>query len=845
MVVDRFKRAVDRLFGQTNKQKLKRLRPYLEQVNALEDQVQSLADDALRAKTDEFRERLVEGETPDELLPEAFAIVREVARRQVKMRPFDVQILGAVVLHQGGIAEMATGEGKTLVATLPAYLNALVGNVHVVTVNDYLARRDRDWMGPIYESLGLKVGLLQEGIGPEARRDAYQADIVYGTNNQFGFDYLRDNMATLSEGKVQTSLDYAIIDEIDNILIDEARTPLIISGSTSESAKRYKQFASLAHRFKKDLDFEIDEKARRVQLTEAGVAKAEGMLRVDNLYAPEHVELLHHFDVALRAKWLFHKDRDYLVKDGRVVIIDEFTGRLMEDRRYSDGLHQALEAKEGMQIRRESQTLAQITLQHYFKLYDGIAGMTGTAATEEEEFKEIYGLGVVVIPTNRPLIRDSFPDVIFRTEAGKYQAIVGEIEALHRVGRPVLVGTTSVEDSERLSQMLDEQGLKHNVLNAKYHEQEAEIIKDAGQGGAITIATNMAGRGTDIQLGERIAELGGLHVIGAQRHESRRIDNQLHGRAGRQGDPGSSQFFVSLQDDLIRLFGGDRIAGVMDRLGMKEGDRIEHDLLTRAVRRAQKKVEDRNFQIRKQLLQFDEVMAKQREAIYGLRDQFISGEADLENYLNGILESYAETLMGIYGAEERYPEEWDLEGLRTELTKFQNGRFEVDQLLELDYQSAVEALFDFLEENRHRQVERLGDAFEPVARWMILRIIDENWRLHLYALDDLQEGIGWRAYGGTDPLVEFKRESFNLFQEMLSRIGEEIVNYLIKPRLKIGTQADYAQDRDLDQELQYQHGTVDVMAETQTEAKRQVKQQPVRVPDEPGRNDPCPCDSGK
>ena len=784
------KQAVDWIFGETNEQRLRKLQPYLEAVNELSPEVKRLSDAELRRKTDEFRERLQEDETPDDLLPEAFAVVREVAERQVGMRPFDVQILGAVVLHQRRIAEMKTGEGKTLVATMPAYLNALVGKVHIVTVNDYLAKRDREWMGPIYEFLGLKVGLLQEGMETEERKAAYQCDIIYGTNNQFGFDYLRDNLAVSVEQRVQTELDYAIIDEVDNILIDEARTPLIISGSTEESARLYKRFAGIAPLFKQGVDFEVDEKAKSVALTEQGVRKAEELLHLDNIYSPENIDLLHHLEVALRARLFFQRDVDYIVKDGRVIIVDEFTGRLMPDRRYSDGLHQAIEAKEGMEIRREQQTLAQITLQHYFKLYKGIAGMTGTAKTEEEEFKEIYGMDVVVIPTNEPMIRKDLPDVLFRTEEAKFKAIVDEVERLHKQeqGRPVLIGTNSIEKSERLSRLMKRRGLPHNVLNAKYHEKEAEIIKDAGQRGAITVATNMAGRGVDIKLGEGVAELGGLHIIGAQRHESRRIDDQLRGRAGRQGDPGSSQFFISLEDELIRLFGGDRMGAIMDRLGMEEGQAITHELLTKAVRRAQKKVEERNLEIRKRLLQYDQIMAKQREVIYSLRGRFLLGqEADpgeLEEYLQGILEEYAAGLVEQYLPDNG---EWDLAGLRRALSEFQNAQLDPSQigrnnLRREDYQRIIE---QFLMENYRAQAARLGEHFPEISRWMILSIIDENWRRHLWELDELREGIGWRGYAGRDPLVEFTRESFLLFQGMLARVQEQIVNYLFKPRLEL------------------------------------------------------------
>ncbi len=848
MVLEKVKKAVDWVFGDTNEQKLKKLSVHVDQVNSLSNEVSTFSDAQLRAKTDQFKKRLSTGESVDDLLPEAFAVVREVASRQVDMRPFDVQVLGAVVLHQRRIAEMKTGEGKTLVATMPAYLNALEGKVHIVTVNDYLARRDREWMGPIYESLGLEVGLIQEEMDIEERKKAYQADIVYGTNNQFGFDYLRDHMVTSPEQKVQTSLDYAIIDEIDNILIDEARTPLIISGSTSDSDRMYKRVTRVATRFKRDKDFEVDEKARQITLTEDGVVNAENIFSVDNIYSPENIELLHHLELALRARWLFKKDQDYIIKDGRVVIVDEFTGRLMEDRRYSDGLHQALEAKEGMSIQRETQTLAQITLQHLFLLYDGVAGMTGTAKTEEEEFEEIYGLDVVVVPTNKRLIRDNRLDIIFKSKKAKYKEIAEEIEKLHEKGRPVLVGTNSIEKSERLSGMLKKRGLEHQVLNAKHHQKEAEIIKDAGQKGSITISTNMAGRGTDIKLGEGVADIGGLHVLGCQRHESRRIDNQLRGRAGRQGDPGSSQFFVSLEDDLLRLFGGERLKNIMEKLGMEDGQSVEHDMLTRAIRRAQKKVEERNFQRRRRVLEYDQIMARQRDAIYKLRDRFlisdtegrqVAKEGNWESYLEDILSGYTDTLV------ERYlsGEEKDFEGLEKEAGEFQNAKLETPKLKNLNETEARDVLMQFLVDNYKQQKENLNGNFEKVAKLMMLKIIDEAWRRHLYLLDDLMGGIGWRSYGGSDPLVEFKRESFRLFQEMLKNVEVEVVNYLIKPKLQMRS-AEYERKQDFD-DLSYKHQPVRQEVSDSSQAAKPTKQEPRQVDDEPGRNDPCPCGSGK
>lgn len=929
MVLEIIKRTVDRIFGETNEQRLKRLQPLLEAVNAYAEEMKRLPDEALQAKTEEFRRRLTQGETLDDLLPEAFAVVREVAARVVGLRPYDVQVLGGIVLHQRRIAEMKTGEGKTLVATLPAYLNALVGKVHVVTVNDYLAKRDREWMGPIYEFLGLSVGLLQEDMPLEERKRAYDCDIIYGTNTQFGFDYLRDNLAISWEQRVQTGLDYAIVDEIDNILIDEARTPLIISGSTEETARLYKQFAKLARRFRKDEDFEIDEKSRRVHLTEEGIQKAERLLGVENIFAPQHVDLLHHIELALRALHLYHRDVDYIVKDGRVVIVDEFTGRLMPDRRWSDGLHQAVEAKEGLEIRRETQTLAQVTLQHYFKLYKGLAGMTGTAATEEEEFKEIYGLDVVVIPTHRPMIRQDLPDVLFRTEKEKMQAIAEEVERLHRQGRPVLIGTNSIERSEHLSRLLKRRGIPHHVLNAKHHEKEAKIIAQAGRKGAVTVATNMAGRGVDILLGgnpeflakeeagpppnprdfkteeeyerarekwqkryealwekkreecakehEEVVRLGGLHVIGAQRHESRRIDDQLRGRAGRQGDPGSSQFFVSLEDDLFRLFGDQKLVQWALK-GLEEGQGIEHRMLTKAIRTAQQRVEAHNFSIRKRLLEYDAVMARQREAVYALRNRFLLGrnedpakvQADLDEYMSELFESYTEALIERYCPDENRPYEWDLEGLQRELRSFQNVKWdeELQDAESLSLPDLRERIHEFVRANYRAQGERLGSQFHRVARWMILNILDENWRQHLYALDDLREGIGWRAYQGRDPLVEFTRESFRLFQEMLVRVEEQIVSYLVKPVIRleaapVGGGAASTSASGLSG-LRYEHESVDALAAAAASAgggggggaagltpataavaaATAAKPKPRHV-EKVGRNEPCPCGSGK
>ncbi len=855
MPMDSVRRGMDFLLGQTTAQQLKRFDREMESVGAMADDMAALSDDALRAKTTEFRDRLRDGETRQDVRPEAFAVVREVAKRTVGLRPFDVQIIGAIVLDEHRIAEMQTGEGKTLVATLPAYLNALVGKVHVVTVNDYLARRDREWMGPIYEFLGLTVGLLQENSTPEERQAAYAADITYGTNNQFGFDYLRDNMVLSSGDKVQGRLDFAIVDEIDNILIDEARTPLIISGSTADSYDLYKKFASLARRFRRDEDFEIDEESKRLTLTDAGIHRAESDLRVENLFSPEYAETLHYIENALRALHMFTKEQQYIVKDGRVMIVDEFTGRLMPDRRYSDGLHQAIEAKEGLTIQRESQTLATITLQHYFQLYKGLCGMTGTAKTEEEEFKQIYALPVLEIPTNRPLCREAKPDAIYRTRRSKYEAIADEIARLHEQGRPVLIGTNSIEKSEVVSHLLKARKLPHTVLNAKYHEKEAEIVADAGQHGAITVATNMAGRGTDIKLGEGVAEIGGLHVIGCQRHESRRIDNQLLGRAGRQGDPGSSQFYLSLEDDLLRIFGGERIGQIMDRIGMKEGEAIEHNLLTGAIRRAQKRVEGRNFEIRKHLLEYDLVLAKQREAIYALRDRFLlpprqdtmrfpeGAEEDLAEYLHDLFEEFGENLVSTYAHKDRPPHEWNLQGLSHELSTF--GPVDDGAWSDARAPEIVGSVIEHLDQALVRQRERIGEPFPLVGRYLILMTLDEAWRTHLLNLDDLKGGIGWTAYAGTDPLVAFKRESFVLFQEMLASTAEKIVRMLLNPRLSVGEGTSTTTSTAPRQPIRFVHGGGRPIPPPRAEAPAPDAHRPVHVTATPGRNDPCPCGSGK
>lgn len=820
-----------KILGDSNEKEVKKLQKTVDIVNSLEPEMERLSDSELRNKTEEFKVRLSGGETLDDILPEAFAVVREAARRTVKMRPFDVQVMGGIVLHQGRIAEMKTGEGKTLVATMPVYLNALTGEgVHVVTVNDYLARRDSEWMGEIYKFLGLEVGLIVHGLDFEERKKAYNADITYGTNNEFGFDYLRDNMVLYKEHMVQRPLNFAIVDEVDSILIDEARTPLIISGQAEESTDIYYKFARFVTRLVPEEDYTVDEKAHSVMPTEKGIKKCENFLGIENLYDEENMELLHHFQQALKAHALMKRDRDYVVKDDQVIIVDEFTGRLMFGRRYSDGLHQAIEAKEGVKVEKESKTLATITFQNYFRMYKKLAGMTGTAATEEEEFRSIYGLDVVVIPTNKPMIRVDHPDVIYKTEKGKFNAVVKEIEECYRRGQPVLVGTISIEKSEHLSSMLKRKGIPHNVLNAKYHEKEAEIVALAGQRGAVTIATNMAGRGTDIVLGEGVAKLGGLHIIGTERHESRRIDNQLRGRAGRQGDPGSSRFYISLEDDLMRLFGGENIKGLMDRLGVNEDEPIEHSMITKSIENAQKKVEAHNFNIRKHVLEYDDVMNTQREVIYSQRRRVLENE----NLKDSILEMIGEvidSLLDIYAAKEIHPEEWNLKGLSDYLMDIFQIRYEVEaeRLEDISRDDLRRELISRAQAAYEKKEEELGsETMRELERYIMLKTVDQKWMDHIDAMDQLREGIGLRAYGQRDPLIEYKFEGYEMFQEMIRSIQEDTLRYLFRVQI---TRAP--ERRQTTYNLSYSH------------SDGAEKAQPVRKQKKIGRNDPCPCGSGK
>jgi preprotein translocase subunit SecA len=878
-----------KIFGTHQERKVKKLLPLVNKINSLEKKMSRLPDKALQGKTDEFRGKLrpiltkidslekemgglpeIEKEAAklhlqkrrqeldslfEDILPEAFAVVREAARRTIGLRPYDVQLMGGIVLHRGGIAEMANGEGKTLVATLPVYLNALDGKgVHLVTINDYLARRDRDWMGPVYEFLGLSVGVIQNQMDNVNRREAYQCDITYGTNNEFGFDYLRDNMSPTKEDQVQRGFNYAIVDEVDSILIDEARTPLIISGPAEKSTELYYKIDKIVPRLKKGkkdedekgYDYEIDEKDQTVALTERGLEKAEKLLGVKIYHSdPEQTDprLATHIHQAIRAHALYERDRDYLVKDGEVVIIDEFTGRLMPGRRWSDGLHQAVEAKEGVRIRNENQTLATITLQNYFRMYNKLAGMTGTASTEADEFKKIYNLEVVTIPTNEPSIREELSDRIYQKEHAKFQAVIKEIEKLYREERPVLVGTRSVEKSEFLSKMLREKGIPHTVLNAKYHEKEAQIVAQAGQRRAVTIATNMAGRGTDIKLGDGVEALEGLFVIGTERHESRRIDNQLRGRSGRQGAPGAAQFYVCLQDELMRIFGSERIGSLMERLKIPEDEPIEHPWVTRALERAQQQVERRNFEIRKQLLEYDDVMNKQREVIYKERESVLQ-EKNLREDILEMINDTIETLVFLYAEEKVRPEEWDIRGLIKRLEQIFPITFSYDSLKEIyDRKQLMKVITQEVREAYQKKEERLGELMRTLERMILLHTIDSQWKDHLYSMDGLKEGIGLRGYGQRDPLIEYKREAFEMFEELTQRIKEDVTEFIFKveisrepswERVLVGTPqvpqpalvgADQGKERmDTSQEshVPYRRGKTKI-----------------------GRNDPCPCGSGK
>ena len=813
------------------------MRGIVDVINGHEKALESLSDDALAGHTGKFKERLANGESLDDMLPEAFAVVREASRRVLGMRHFDVQMIGGICLHEGKIAEMRTGEGKTLVATLPVYLNALEGKgVHMVTVNDYLARRDSEWMGRVYRFLGLSVGLIAHDMDFPERKLAYASDVTFGTNNEFGFDYLRDNMVIHPQQMVQRDLHYAIVDEVDSILVDEARTPLIISGPGQKSTDMYAVMARAVAQLKEGEDYKLDEKQKTVAPSDEAVLKVERIVGIKNLYAPENLELSHCFTAALRAKALMKRDRDYVVRDDEIIIVDEFTGRLMVGRRYSDGLHQAIEAKEGVKIQRESQTLASITFQNYFRMYDKLGGMTGTAKTEEDEFLKIYKLPVVVVPTNRPVQRVDEPDAIYKTKRAKYRAVGQAVEEIHKTGQPILIGTTSITQSEELSAILKKHGVEHNVLNAKYHEKEAEIIKDAGQKGAVTIATNMAGRGTDIQLGEGVQELGGLYILGTERHESRRIDNQLRGRAGRQGDPGRSKFYLSLEDDLLRLFASDNIASIMDRLGMDENDPIEHKLITRSIERAQKKVEARNFDIRKHVLEYDDVMNQQREVIYAERRKILRGE-DLKENIFFMLDKIIESEMDQYANAKLYPEEWTLDGLIEDAEKIYapEGKLKKEELEAMSRDELEETLRKTAHEAYAAREQLFGEEnMRELEKVVMLRVVDNHWMEHLDRMDMLREGINLRAYGQRNPLVEYKIEALDMFEAMEAAIQTDIAKLMY--RVSIVTQ-EQQQLQDRLQTARASHGEESSAAET--------KKKPQRNKNDIGRNDPCPCGSGK
>ncbi len=791
-----FNKLIQRLLGNNTEHELKKMWPIVRRINDLEPKLAGLSDASLQEKTFEFKNRLANGETLDDILPEAFAVVREASRRVTGMRHFDVQLLGGIVLHRGDIAEMRTGEGKTLVATLPVYLNALTGKgVHVVTVNDYLATRDSEDMGRIYKFLGLSVGLIVHDLTYDQRRRAYNADVTYGTNNEFGFDYLRDNMVISEDQMVQRPLNYCIVDEVDSILIDEARTPLIISGPGEKSTDLYYTLAGIVKTFTKD-DYTMDEKQKTIAPTDSGVAKVEKMLGISNMFDNDHLDLNHLVIQALRARFMMHRDKDYVVKNGEIVIVDEFTGRLMFGRRYSDGLHQSIEAKENVKVQGESKTLATITFQNYFRMFDKLAGMTGTAKTEEDEFNKIYKLDVYVIPTNKPAIRRDLPDVIYKTKNAKYRAVVREVKKRHATGQPILVGTTSINQSEILSQLLDKENIVHNVLNAKYHEKEAEIIKNAGQKGMVTIATNMAGRGTDIKLGPGVAELGGLMIIGTERHESRRIDNQLRGRAGRQGDPGTTQFFLSLEDDLMRIFGSENISKFMDKLGMDEDEPITAKMITRSIEKAQKKVESHNFEIRKYVLEYDDVMNQQREVLYSQRRQVLTADS-LRDTIMGMVDDIIHEGLDKYANEKLYPEEWDFAGLLSQMQQYfvpKNATSveELENLSRVEVQDKLKQIAVDLYEERLKEIGE--QTMKELEKAIMLRVVDSKWMDHLDAMDALKEGINLRAYGQKNPLVEYKFEAYEMFEEMIESIKRTVVTFLYHIQVTYSKPVPQAED---------------------------------------------------
>ena len=837
-------KILTKVFGSSNDRYLKQIQPLVTRINDLEKDLLSLSDSELAAKTIAFKERLEKGEPLDDLLPEAFAVVREAGSRVLGERHYDVQLVGGVVLHQGKIAEMKTGEGKTLTSTLPVYLNALTGKgAHVVTVNDYLAARDIEWMVEVYKFLGMTCGNIVHGLDDSERRAAYAADITYGTNNEFGFDYLRDNMKFEMADFCQRGFNFAIVDEVDSILIDEARTPLIISGPAEISTELYNLVDKTIPKFKKDVHYTFDEKARQVSLTEEGIALGEELLEVENLYDPTSIEKLHHLNQGLKAHIVFKKDVDYIVNNGQVVIVDEFTGRTMEGRRFSDGLHQALEAKEKVKIEQENQTLASITFQNYFRMYKKLAGMTGTADTEAPEFKKIYDLDVVVMPTNQPMVRVDYADVIYKNEAAKYRAVVEEIIELHEKGRPVLVGTISIDVSEKISNMLKKAKVSHEVLNAKHHEREAEIIAGAGQLGKVTIATNMAGRGTDIKLGEGVVDVGGLHILGTSRHESRRIDNQLRGRAGRQGDPGSSRFFLSLEDDLLRIFGSGKITGIMDKLGMEEDEPIEHTMISRAIENAQRKVEGHNFDIRKHLLEYDDVMNKQREIIYQQRSEVLNGE-DVVEVIEDMIEDLVHNVAGEFYQDRAESEEWDWDGFNARMTELFHHAPEwpEEECQDLSLETFTEKILSFVTEKYKMQDEVNGEETQrQLEKLILLQIVDSHWKDHLLSMDHLKEGIGLRGYGQKNPLNEYKREGYELFGHMVETVKAQTVSSLMRVRVVREDEVERLEkERRLRQE-QERARMNQVGGRTEQEAVTTVK----RDGDKIGRNAECPCGSGK
>jgi preprotein translocase subunit SecA len=816
-----------------NKRQIARLEKIANQVDALGPEMAELSDEELRKKTDEFKARLEKGETLDDLLVEAFAVVREASKRVLGLYPYKVQIMGGIALHEGNIAEMKTGEGKTLTATMPVYLNALTGKgVHVVTVNEYLASRDAHEMGKLYEFLGLKVGLNLNGMSREEKQAAYNADITYGTNNEFGFDYLRDNMVLYKEHMVQRPLHFAVIDEVDSILIDEARTPLIISGTAQKSTKLYIQANAFVRTLKRDVDYTYDEKTKSVLLTEEGINKAERAFGIDNLFDLKHVTLNHHINQALRAHVVMQRDVDYVVEDGKIVIVDPFTGRLMRGRRYSDGLHQAIEAKEGLEIQNESMTLATITFQNYFRMYEKLAGMTGTAKTEEEEFRNIYNMQVIVIPTNKPVIREDRPDLIYRTMEGKFRAVVEDIAERHAKGQPVLVGTVSIETSELLSKMLTKRGIRHNVLNAKNHAKEAEIIAQAGQKGAVTIATNMAGRGTDIKLGEGVRELGGLAVIGTERHESRRIDNQLRGRAGRQGDPGVSQFYLSLEDELMRRFGSENMMAMMDRLGMDDSQPIQSKIVSKAVESAQKRVEGNNFDARKQLLQYDDVLREQREIIYRQRFQVLDSE-NLRDIVEKMIQSVIERVVQTHTPEEEAPEDWNLQGIidYVNANLLPEGDVTINDLRGKEPEEMIELIWEKVKARYDEKESCIpAEQMREFERVIVLRAVDMKWMDHIDAMEQLRQGIHLRAYGQIDPLREYQMEGYAMFENMIAAIEEEVARYIMKAEIQNNLERQEVAKGE---------------AVHPKEGDEEVKRKPVKKAVEVGRNDPCICGSGK